>query len=370
MHHCINVGVDLHDRTMVLRWAVDRHEPQAGTFDNDPKGRKRMIEAFRHMRSTLSHARVLFAYEASSEGFGLYDYLWEAGFECAVLAPTKMTRSVQERKVKDDGRDALRILNLLRAHVLAGCGLPSVWVPDQRTRDDRELVRARLDLSDKLSVLKNQVRTLLKRNQLRAPRGIGGAWTKAYRAWLRGLDGKVSPLGPGARAALRTLLVQMETVEGQIKELDGAMVDLSEKERHAEPARQLVKLKGVGLLTAMVFLTELGEMARFGNRRQIGSYLGLVPSRFDSGQATGRTGHITRHGPSRVRRVLCQATWSRVRTDGPERDVYKRICEKNPKRKKKGIVAIMRRLAVRMWHVAHEAQGRKHCHADPALAAV
>lgn len=356
MHHCINVGVDLHDRSMVIRWAVDREEPQGDRFSSDPEGQQRMIEMFQKMCSALPDARVLFAYEASCHGFGLYDRLWEAGFECAVLAPTNMPRSVQERKAKDDARDALRILEILRAHVLAGCKLPGVWVPDNTTRDDREVVRARLDLSDKLGGLKNQVRTLLKRNQVRPGGGLGRAWTKAYMAWLRGLEGNSSPLGPGARVALRTLMVQMQTVQEQIQELDREVARLSEQERYIEPASQLVKLKGVGLLTAMVYLTELGDMSRFSNRRQIGSYLGLVPSRFDSGQATDRTGHITRHGPSRVRRALCQASWPRVRTEPGERAVYERICSKNPNHKKKAVVAIMRRLAVRMWHVALAAQ--------------
>jgi transposase len=368
MDHCINVGVDLHDGSMVLRWAVGRGEPGARTFKNDREGQERMIEMFHQVRAGLKEARVLFAYEASSQGFGLYDRLWEAGFECAVLAPTKMPRSAQDRKQKDDGRDALRMLDQLRAHVLAGCKLASVWVPDQATRDDREVVRARLDLSDKLTALKNQVRMLLKRTQVRPGAGLGKSWTRSYRAWLGGLDGKASPLGPGARVALRTLLVQMETVEGQIKELDREVARLSEQPRYAEPARQVRKLKGVGLLTAMVFLTELGEMSRFGNRRQIGSYLGLVPSRFDSGEATGRTGHITRQGPARVRRILSQATWGRIRTDHRERQIYDAICEKNPKHKKKGVVAMMRRLAVRMWHVALEAQERSGQAAELAVA--
>lgn len=358
MHHCINVGVDLHDGSIVLRWAVDRGEPQARTFRNNPESHKRMIEMFQQMRAALPEARVLFAYEASSQGFGFYDRLWEAGFECAVLAPTKMPRSAQDRKQKDDGRDALRMLDQLRAHVLAGCKLATVWVPNRTTRDDREVVRARLDLSDKLTALKNQVRMLLKRNQVRPGSGLGKSWTMAYRAWLRGLEGKASPLGPGAQVALRTLLVQMETVQGQIKELDREVARLSEQPRYAEPTRQLVRLKGVGLLTTMVFLAELGEMSRFGNRRQVGSYLGLVPSRFDSGQATGRTGHITRQGPARVRRMLSQATWGRIRTEPRERKVYDGICKKNPQHKKKAVVAIMRRLAVRMWHVAQEAQER------------
>ena len=366
MQHCINVGVDLHDRTMVLRWAVDRDEPRADSFSNDAEGQERMMGMFREMRSALPGARVLFAYEASSQGFGLYERLTAVGFECAVLAPTRMPRSVQDRKAKTDGRDALRILDMLRAHVLAGCRLPAVWVPDRTTRDDREVVRTRLDLSEKLGALKNQVRTLLKRNQVRPGAGVGTCWTRTYGAWLRGLDGKGSALGPGSRVALRTLLVQMGTIQEQIGELDREVARLSEQERYAEPAAELVKLKGVGLLTAMVYLTELGDMSRFRNRRQIGSYLGLAPASFESGEANDRKGHITRHGPSRVRRVLCQATWARVRTDARERLIYEGICLKNPKHKKKAVVAIMRRLAVRMWHVALGAQKKQQV---PALAA-
>jgi len=356
--------VDLHDRTMVLRWAVDQGEPQADCFSNDAQGQERMIEMFRKVRAALPEARIFFAYEASSQGFGLYDRLTEAGMECAVLAPTRMPRSVQGQQVKDDGRDAADILDLLRAHVLAGCRLPAVWAPDRRTRDDRELVRARLDLSDKLVALKNQVRMLLKRNQVRPGTDIGSGWTRAYWAWLRGLTGRHSRLGPGARVALGTLLVQIETIEQQTIVLDREMRSLSEQERYEAPAEALQTLKGVGLLTAMVYLTEMGPMGRFCNRRQIGSYLGLTPARYESGEASDRKGHITRHGPSRVRRVLCQATWARVRTDPTERAAYQRVCTRNPKHKKKAVVAIMRRLAVRMWHMALEAQQRA-----PALAA-
>jgi transposase len=364
MQHCINVGVDLHDGSLVLRWAVDRDEPCAGTFSNDARGLEDMIRMFQEMCWALPESRVLFAYEASSQGFGLYDRLWEAGFECAVLAPTRMPRSAQDRKSKDDARDALRILDMLRAHVLAGCKLPGVWVPDAATRDDREVVRARLDLSDKLTGLKSQVRTLLKRSQVRPGPGLSTGWTRAYKAWLHGLDGQDSPLRPGAKVALRTLLVQMETIEQQIRELDEEVAGLSKKERYGEPVSRLVTLKGVGLLTAMVFLTELGELGRFSNRREVGAYLGLVPSRFETGEANDRKGPITRQGPSRVRRALCQAAWSRVRTDAHERRIYEGICLKNPKHKKKGVVAIMRRLGVRMWHIGLRAQQEA-----PALAA-
>ena len=203
MQHCINVGVDLHDRTMVLRWALDRDEARAESFSNDEEGRQRMIRMFAGIRTRLGASRVLFAYEASCQGFGLYDRLTDAGFECAVLAPTRMVRSVKERSNKDDGRDAMRILDLLRAHVLAGCQLPAVWVPDRLTRDDRELVRARLDLSDKLVALKNQVRTLLKRNEVQTAGRAGGGLDEGLPGVAAGPEGAGQPSGCGRSARPR-----------------------------------------------------------------------------------------------------------------------------------------------------------------------
>ena len=52
-----------------------------------------------------------------------------------------------------------------------------------------------------------------------------------------------------------------------------------------------------------------------------------------------------------MRKVLCQATWTRVRYNEQEKIIYERIKTKNPKKKKIAVVASMRRLAIRMWHL-------------------
>jgi hypothetical protein len=48
-----------------------------------------------------------------------------------------------------------------------------VWIPDAQTRDDRELVRLRLDLAEKSTGIKAQVQSLLKRNNLKRPEDLG-----------------------------------------------------------------------------------------------------------------------------------------------------------------------------------------------------
>jgi len=347
------VGCDLHQKTLVLRYALDRGSIEARTFANDRPGRRVMIDWLNQMRRQRGAGRVLFAYEASSEGFGLYDELRAAAVECHVLAPTRIARSSKHARGKNDGRDAVQLLELLRAHVLAGNALPTVWVPDLQTRDDRELVRLRLDVADKRIVTKNQVQSLLKRNEVRRPAGTGKSWTNTYWAWLKGLaSGRVEGLGSGGRVALSSLLRQMGAIEDEIARLDKQVSVLSRSSRYRDAVKRLLTIKGVATLSAMVFLTELGDVRRFSNRRQLAAYLGLVPTSNETGERHDCKGHITRQGPSRVRKVLCQSTWALIRTDPQFAAAYAGIVRRNPKHRKIAVVAIMRRLAIVMWHRA------------------
>jgi len=356
MSKVIMIGCDLHEDSMTLKIAQGRQAPETRTVKNTAAGRAAMIADLRRRAKAARSVPVIFAYEASGQGFGLYDQLTAAGIECHVLAPTKIARSPRGRKEKTDEKDALDLLELLRGHVLAGNRLPDVWIPDAQTRDDRELVRMRLDVREKITSLKTQVQSLLKRYQLRRGPGLGKGWTKAFRGWLqRELAEPVvadqSPLGTGGQAALASLLRQLHSLEEEEERLDEQVAALASSPRYEARIREVSKLCGVGMLTALVFLSELGDLNRFANRRQIAAYLGLVPSSNESGQRDDRKGHITRQGSPRVRKALCQATWARVRHNQEEKAIYERIKSKNPKKKKIAVVASMRRLAVRMWHL-------------------
>jgi len=238
---------------------------------------------------------------------------------------------------------------------MAGNRLPKVWIPDIQTRDDRALVRSRLDLAEKQSAVKKQIKGLLKRHGLVSSERLKRGWTRGYAIWLESVA-KEERLSFALRASLASLLRQVEFLSQEIERVDQALEQLARAPRYALCMGQLMKLKGVGLLTALVFLTEMGQLNRFANRRQLSAYLGLAPSSYESGERSDRKGHITRQGSSRVRRVLCQAAWSRVRHAGPAQEAYHRLVAKNPKHKKIALVATMRRLAVLMWHHGLRAQ--------------
>jgi transposase len=356
MEKLILVGCDLHDKSMLLKFALGTAPAGKRSFQTNAAGVKALIGELKKRAAAAGGAQIVVAYEASGAGFRLHDELSAQGFICHVLAPSKMAATPKQRHSKTDEKDAEKILEVLRGHYLAGNKLPEVWIPGHQTRDDRELVRCRLDAQEKCSAVKIQIVSLLKRHGVTKADDMGDNWTKGHRAWLAKLAGCSQPLGAGTRAHLGSLLRQLKSLETEVKKLDGALEKLAKSEHLAVPMKALTKIPAVGLVTALVFLTELGDPTRFKNRRQLGAYLGLAPSSYESGEHSDRKGHITHQGPARVRYVLNQAVWNRLRCDPHEQLVYERIAARNPKHKKIAVVAGMRRLGVRMWHAAVTAQ--------------
>jgi transposase len=293
--------------------------------------------------------RIVFAYEASGQGYGLSDLLHEHGIECHVLSPTLLPKTPKRAKLKTDAKDAQMLLEQVRGHVLAGNALPVVWTPPQRLRDDRELVRTRIDTSDDITRIKLQILSLLKRYEIAKPRWYTSQWSKRMVKWLRE---RAAEMDPVVGTVLESLIDRYELFHSERKKLDKAIQALSKTERYRAACEEVRKLPGVGLLTAMTFLTEMGDLERFHNRREVAAYLGLCPSSFESGESNDRKGRITRQGPARLRKVLCQAAWTSLRDCEEASAAFHRIKGGKRDRSKKALVALMRRLAIVMWHRA------------------
>lgn len=349
MVNVILVGCDLHDRSMLIRFAVGGERPEQKVFRNDAEARSRMARFLLELGEKRQAQRIVFAYEASGQGYGLCDLLHDHGMECYVLSPTLLPKTPKRAKLKTDPKDAQMLLEQLRGHVLAGNPLPVVWTPPQRLRDDRELVRSRIDAADSSSRAKLQILSMLKRRGIEKPEWYAGGWTRRWIAWLRETAGTLdSFVGP----VLVSLIDRFEYYRREMTNLERHIRVLARTARYADSHDELRKIPGVGLLTAMAFLTEMGDLTRFQNRRQVAAYLGLCPASFESGESNNRKGHITRQGPSRLRRMLCQAAWSSLSRDPEAAATYERIKGGKAQRNKKALVALMRKLGIKMWHRA------------------
>jgi len=341
------VAMDVHPNKIVVMWASVGEKPSTMTVRDDTKG-------LAQLRSEIGRGEVWATYEASSCGFTLYDTLTSWGWKAAVLAPTKIPRSVRGRKRKTDLEDVRPQWEMLVAHGELGMSLPKVWVPPIKTREDRELVRHRLWLGEEMGRIKAKIRSMLKMHAVECPLESDKLWTKKKgMPWLRATCKEDSGLSRSLRAPLRSLVEMLEQFEEHIDTLDAEIKALSETANYKVQVEAATGEKGVGRLTAMTYVTELGDVTRFNNRKQVGSYLGLTPTSYESGAANDRKGHISRMGPARVRKVLNQAAWAYMRTHKHRQAWYQRVARRRGK--KKAVVALMRELGIVIWHRMRDA---------------
>jgi len=86
----------------------------------------------------------------------------------------------------------------------------------------------------------------------------------------------------------------------------------------------------------------------------VGSFLGLKPSSFETGERTTAKGHITRQGPGAFASAQPGGVVSAADVAGG-RAKFERIVNEEPQAQKKAVVALMREWALAMWHKALDA---------------
>jgi transposase len=234
------------------------------------------------------------------------------------------------RRQKTDTRDAEHLLELLSTK-----RFPRLWVPSPQERDLRQLLKHRHKLVQMRTSVQNQLHYLAM-NQ-----GVcrkGKLWSRRGRQELEGLE-----LSPWASRRRQELLELFDRLQPRLAELDQAVE--AEAARRPETVR-LMTQPGVGPVTALAFVLTLGPVERFGNSRQVVSYLGLNPREATSDKRRW-LGPISKQGNSMLRWLLVEAAQSAVRFDAELRRKYQRLKYRRGGQIAK--VAIARQLAVRLY---------------------
>jgi transposase len=287
------VGLDVHKATIAVAVADEGRgeERSYGTIKNTPEAVAKLVKKLGPAE------RLECCYEAGPCGYGLQRQLTGLGAACRVVAPSLIPTRPGDR-VKTDRRDAVKLARLLRSGELT-----SVWVPDAEHEALRDLSRAREAARDDRHRARQRLGKLLLRLGIAEPRETN-RWTRQYSAWLAEL--KLEQ--PLQQLVLADAIEAVETGTARLKKLEGEVAKAATTGRHAPLIAALQSLRGVGVITAVTLVAELGDLGRFPTPRPLMGYLGLVPSEHSSG-ASQRRGRITRAGNSHVRHVLVQAAW-------------------------------------------------------------
>jgi transposase len=106
---------------------------------------------------------------------------------------------------------------------------------------------------------------------------------------------------PGyANLVIGDLLSEVHHLDERIKQYD---VHIRAMARQCTAAQRLMRLMGVGEVTATAIVASVGNASEFHSARQFAAWLGLVPGQYSSGGKT-RLGGITKAGDAYLRGLL------------------------------------------------------------------
>lgn len=331
-----HVGVDVHKRSYHVACWNERHGLIASWVQ--PPSPQLLIEKISPFQKNVQ--RVV--YEAGPTGFALVRELRMAGYNAEVVAPSKML-VVPGPEAKSDRLDCKRLAMFSVKRLLT-----FVKVPTAQEEADRQVLRLREQIVRKSRSIQQQIKSFLLQHAITEPAGLGN-WSNGAVDELQQIT-----LCHELRFCLDVLLDEYHRTKEQLARVQKEIRRLAREERHRETVSILRTVPGVGLVTSLVFHTELIDPMRFRDGRQVSRMLGLAPGIRQSGD-TRREGNILRSGNKRIRSVLVEAAWRWIAGDEAMAKVYRRLVG-NTGSAKKAIVGMARRLGILLWRMSVQQQ--------------
>lgn len=325
------VGVDLGDRSS----QICRLDWESGAIVEERKLSTTTASFQSYFQGERKYRVVL---ESGTHSAWVRRLLEQFGHEVIVANPSKV-RLISASRNKTDERDARCLAQLGRVDPEL---LSPVHPRSEEVQRALALVRARDGLVRARTMLINQVRGTVKSFGARMPGCSAASFAR------RGMEALPQELKP----ALEPLLEAIALMSQQIAQYDRDVEALGQRWPVVQRLRQI---KGVGALTALVFVLTLGDPQRFARSRTVGAYVGLVPASRNSGNCTPQLS-ISKQGDRMLRRLLVQAAHHILGPFGQDSNLRRfgqRLAQRGGKNgKKKAVVAVARKLAVllhRLW---------------------
>ena len=326
------IGCDFHPRFQQISFLLE---------ETGECGQRRLMhpeEAEAYYRSLLG-TKVRIGIEATASYGWFRRLLSELGHELLVGDATQI-RASNPRRQKTDKRDAQHILSLLLED-----RFPAIWQPPAENEHLRQLLLHRSRLVRLRTRVTNQLDGMAKNEGLIVP----GGWSGKRRSAIEAL---ALPGWYGERR--KDLLTLLDRLEERIAPLNKAVSQAADN--NAE-ACLLMTHPGVGPVVSLAYVLTIGNWQRFPRGKQVGSYLGLIPSE-DSSADKRRLGHISKQGNTLMRWLLVEAASTAQRYDPSWHRQYVRLSMT----KHHGVakVAIAHKLAVRLYWMLRSGEDYQH----------
>jgi len=334
----IYIGLDTHLKSWKATIRVG--DTFYKTFTQDPDSEI----LSKYLKKKFPGANYFSAYEASFSGFSAHRELNKLGIKNIVVNPADIPTTDKERKQKEDARDSRKIAEQLAASKLIG-----IFVPDIEVEGDRAMLRFRRTLTKEIARNKNRVKSFLYYHGKTIPEQFADKkyWSKRFSKWLYELE-------LPSESARVTLTEMIEVVEFLRKKQYGILnkiKELSQTKNYKINTELLISVPGIGLITAMSFLTEIEDITRFNNLDKFCSFVGLVPMTNSSGDHEA-VGNITKRQNKILRSLIVESSWVAIKNDPALMLAYQKLAKRM--KPTKAIIRIAKKMLNRIRYVLRE----------------
>ena len=323
------IGVDLSRTKWVYacRWGGHEHRRFA------------TAAALGHLQALVQEyqargCEVHVVYEACGFGYEIAWWLEEQQARVTIVPPSTVERA-PGAQVKTDGLDAGSLALKYEKGLLKG-----IYIPSRAQHEWRQLSRTYAQVLQDRRRQQVRLRLLLQEHGY-APPQRGTGWP-ALERWL------ATQTLPAPVALCIEQLVSLRTAAStSARRLAKELRAVARLPQYAPLVNALAQQPGVGPFTAVRFVLELGSIQRFVTADSLPNYLGLTPREYSSGPLVHR-GPVRKSGPGALRAWLVQCAWAAVRHghDQGLLDCFERLEPRTGR--KKAIVAVARKLALRL----------------------
>jgi len=324
----IVAGFDVH-RAQITFDALDSDtgELTRGRIDATPAAVERWVQRF-------GDRGVHVALEACTGWLFVSRALERAGAVAHLAEPVETSAlRGRKRRAKTDREDARWLRQLLSER-----RLPESWLPPEHVREWRSRARLRKTLIDERTQWLQRIRATLFHH------GVDGTperlRTSGGREFLQGLA-----LPADARERIEIALAMIDALERQLHPLEAELRKLA---RRQSGCRALMNLYGMGELTSLVTLTELGDVQRLSASRKAVRMAGIDIGVHRSDRRA-RVGKLNRQGSPHLRWALYEAAQAACRPSSPDRQDYLALKARGLSHTRASLT-IARKLARRSFH--------------------
>jgi transposase len=336
----IFIGIDVDQKS--FSFTVKNHN----TMNNSHKIPASPENLYQYIHNRYNNSKVICAYEVGVTGYYLHDYLTSRNIRCLMVPPPSIPKASNDR-IKTNRLDSEKI-----AQHLKNGDMSSIRVPDYDYRELRQLLRSREEYVNMRKVTKQRIKSLLLFSNLH----ILLKDTTQYWSYLHIKRLKELPCSPATRQRLDLLLKDLDYARSQTVIILRELKAFSEKnELLKRNIDYLCSIPGIGLITALTILANIGNPQQLRNPRELSAFAGLVPSEYSTGERISR-GRITHLGNSVLRCLLIESAWKNITKDARMRQFYDRIRSKHHPQigSRKAIVAVARKLTLIIYRVLKE----------------